>query len=571
MYTSRRGVTIIDTLVGVALMALTFMGISAVFQLSVDVVTNNKARTTAIALANQRLEYAHSIAYASLGMQNGIPAGIIPETETTTFNGVNFTRRTFIAFKDDPADGVGASDTNNIQEDYKMVKVDVSWNIHGNTKHVSIATRISPPGLETNLGGGMLAIAAVNATGVAVPGATVRIVNNSLAPTVDETLLADASGTAYVLGAPTSTAYQIIVTTPGYSTAQTYPVSAQNTSPTPLNLTVTDNVTTAGTFAIDLLGRKIINTWTQIFSAAWSDTFPDASKLAATASTTVSGGSLTLLGSAATGTALSVSFGTSTIASWGTVTITHTIPSGTAILYRVYDSTGTTLVPDGQVPGNSAGLATTIINLSGVSTSTYKLLTLGATLSTTNASKPSVDSWAVGYTYGPLTLGNIGINIQGTKSIGSGPGGMVYKYTTNTTTSSLGTITLNGLEWDSHTISVLSSSGYDAASVCNPQPEALAPGATLSTDVYLAPHTTNSLLVDVRLQSNGSLLSNAAVNINRSGTNLWALTDRCGQAFFSGLTSAANYTVTSGITGHATTTMTNVNISGQTRSSVVVN
>ncbi|MDB5187933.1 MAG: hypothetical protein JWO50_453 [Candidatus Kaiserbacteria bacterium] len=566
-----RGITLIDTLVGVAIMAITFIGIAGVFRLSVDVVTNNKARTTATALASQRLEYAHSIAYSSLGMQHGIPSGIIPETEIVLFNGINFTRKTFIEYDDDPADGVGASDTNGISEDYKMVKVDVSWNIHGSVRHVILATRVSPPALETNVLGGVLSLVVTNATGVALPGITVSVINNSLSPTINETLLTDASGTAMILGAPTSTAYQIIVTNPGYSTAQTYAASSQNTSPTPGNLTVTNDGTTAATFAIDILGTKIINTWTQILSAAWSDSFANSNLLASMASTTVSGGSLTLSGSAATGTAMSVAFGTTTIASWGTITISQTTPAGTGILYRVYNSAGTTLVPDSQLPGNSAGFATTTISLSGVSTSSYPLLTLGATLSTINASKPSVDSWAASYMYGPLPLGNIGMSIRGNKSIGTGPGGTVYKYSGNATTSAAGTVTINGLEWDSHTISILTSSGYDAASVCSPQPEALAPGGSLTTNIYLTGHTTNTLLVDVHLQSTGAALAGAQVNLTRSGTNMWAVTDSCGQAFFGGLTSAANYTLATGVGGHATTTTINVNVSGQSRVSPVVN
>ena len=564
-----RGASLVDSLVAVAIMSLTFVGIAGVFQLSVDVVTNNKARSTAIALANQRLEYAHAITYSSLGMTHGIPAGIIPEIENIKFNGIDFVRKTFIEYDDDPRDGLGAADTNNVQEDYKMVKVDVSWNVHGGPRHVTISTRISPQGLESNLIGGVLSLVVTNSTGVALPGVTVRIINNSLVPTVDETLLTDASGTAVVLGAPTSTSYQIIVTTPGYSTAQTYPTSAQNTSPTPGNLTVTDNITTASTFAIDVLGSKTINTWTQILNSTWSDSFPDYFKLASTASTTVSGGTLTLITGEATGTALSIPFGTTTIARWGMITISQNKPASTTIVYRLYNSTGTTLVPDIQLPGNSIGFATTSIDLSGISTSTYPLLSIGATLTTSNASLPAVDSWTASYTYGPIPLGLIGMTIKGTKSIGTGPSGTVYKYIGSATTSSAGTVTVNSLEWDTHTVA-LNNSSYDVASYCALQPEALAPGATLTANLYLAAHTSNSLLVDVRLQATGATIASAVVNLTRTGVNLWGTTDACGQVFFGGLTNNNDYTLSVGLSGHATTTTTNVNISGTSRISSVV-
>ena len=66
-YTRSRGVTLIDTIVGIALMLVVFMGIAATFRLSIDVVTNNKARSGAIALADQRMEYIRSLSYASIG------------------------------------------------------------------------------------------------------------------------------------------------------------------------------------------------------------------------------------------------------------------------------------------------------------------------------------------------------------------------------------------------------------------------------------------------------------------------------------------------------------------------
>ena len=85
--TSSRGVTLIDTVVGSALMLVVFVGIAGVFQLSIDVVTNNKARTGAIALANERIEYIRSLAYASIGTAGGIPSGLIAQSETVSLSG----------------------------------------------------------------------------------------------------------------------------------------------------------------------------------------------------------------------------------------------------------------------------------------------------------------------------------------------------------------------------------------------------------------------------------------------------------------------------------------------------
>src|SRR3989344_3874731 len=62
-----RGVTLIDTVVASGLMLLVFTGIVGVFRLSVDVVSNNKARAGAIALADERMEYIRSLSYGSIG------------------------------------------------------------------------------------------------------------------------------------------------------------------------------------------------------------------------------------------------------------------------------------------------------------------------------------------------------------------------------------------------------------------------------------------------------------------------------------------------------------------------
>jgi hypothetical protein len=147
-----RGVTLLDTLVGVALIALVFVGINGAFKLSVDIVSNNKARAGAIALADQRMEYIRSLSYASIGTVGGTPSGSILQSESASLNGVTYTRRTVIVYVDDPKDGTGGSDSNHITTDYKAVKVDVSWSsYYGGTRHIILVTRVSPAtGVEPN-------------------------------------------------------------------------------------------------------------------------------------------------------------------------------------------------------------------------------------------------------------------------------------------------------------------------------------------------------------------------------------------------------------------------------------
>ncbi|KKW30258.1 MAG: hypothetical protein UY74_C0046G0010, partial [Candidatus Kaiserbacteria bacterium GW2011_GWC2_52_8b] len=114
-----RGITLIDALVGTALMLLVFVGIAGVFQVSLDVVINSKIRAGAIALLNERMEYLRSLSYTQIGVEGGIPSGIVPQVETVSWNGVNYIRRTSVLYSDDPGDGLGEADENGIIADYK--------------------------------------------------------------------------------------------------------------------------------------------------------------------------------------------------------------------------------------------------------------------------------------------------------------------------------------------------------------------------------------------------------------------------------------------------------------------
>ena len=61
------------------------------------------------------------------------------------------------------------------------------------------------------------------------------------------------------------------------------------------------------------------------------------------------------------------------------------------------------------------------------------------------------------------------------------------------------------------------STGYDVASACNPQPESLSPGAVMTSNFYLTAHTTYSLLVNVRASATGALIPGATVTLTRTG------------------------------------------------------
>lgn len=573
----------LDAVVGTALMLVVFVGIVGAFRLTVMAVSNNKARAGAIALANERLEFIRSLPYASVGTTGGIPSGNIAQSEAVNLNDVSYTRRTFISWEDDPADGSGAADTNGVRTDYKAAKVTVSWVVRDGTHTITLISRISPPGVETSVPGGTLSFNVVDSRLVPISNAQIRVVNAGVSPAVDLTTYTDAAGTAVILGVPSGSGYRVTTTKSGYSTAQTYGSSATNTNPIPAHLGVALNQTTAATFAIDVLSNKTIETYSPVSTGTTTESFNDANGIGSSSGVTVSGGAVRLTvgenGFTSPGSFLTTSFSTSSLVAWKRLTWATSTPSGTSIAFRVYDSSGTNLIPDSQIPGNSAGLTVSPVSLANVSTSTYPSLVIGATLSTSNASNtPSVDAYSISADTGPRSLPNIGLTMTGAKTIGTTVvGAQVYKYQNSSINSgSSGSVTLSGIEWDSYTIGLAASTTYAIQSVCNPQPETLSPNSSQTTRVFVAPFTTNSLLVDVK-NASGTPIANANVRLYRTtpAYNTMIASDGCGNSYFSGIaagTGTSRYSLQVSASGYQTFNATStINVSGTSRTSVILN
>ncbi|MFZ2555941.1 MAG: carboxypeptidase-like regulatory domain-containing protein [Minisyncoccia bacterium] len=576
-----RGSTLLDAVVGTALMLTVFVGIVGAFRLTVMAVSNNKARAGAIALANERLEYIRSLPYNSIGTVGGIPAGLIAQSETIVLNDVTYTRRTFVSYEDDPNDGTGGADSNGVIIDYKAAKSSVSWTVRGNVHTLTLVSRVSPPGIETSIPGGTLSFNVLDAALVPVSSAQIRIVNTTLNPAIDMTTYTDLAGLASVIGAPPGSGYQISVSKSGYSNAQTYGTTATNTNPIPAHLGVALNQTTAATFAIDVTSSKTIEVYTPVTYATTTENFSDNSGIASSDATTVSGGVVRLTPDSegaypASGTLMSTTVSTSTLFAWQNFSFDDSRPAGTSIFYRVYNGSGTSLVPDSQIPGNSGGLTVSPINLSNVSTSTFSSLAIQAVLAGDITSTPSIDSWAVAFAAGPHLLPNVNLTMTGAKTIGTTAGGaLVYKYQNSSLSSGAsGRVTIPGLEWDSYTVA-LNAPAYSVSSACSSQPESLSPGSTQLTRLFVSPATANSLLVDVRDGAGGGI-PNASVRLSRGAYDTTLSADSCGQSFFSGISAGSvgggnAYTLDVTAAGFQAYSSNGVNVSGTSRTSVILN
>ena len=551
----------IDVIVGTALILIIFLALFGLLRASVVISQLTKSKAVATAVAESQMEYVRSLNYDVVGTVGGIPAGDVPQFSTTTSNGIGYGVRTFIEYADDPADGLSSLDTNHIITDYKHIKVTVNYRAGGKARTIELVSNYSPIGLETTNGGGTLQLVIVDASGMAVPGASVHIVNTNLAPTVDVTTFSDSTGIVYLPGALPSSQYQIDVSKAGYSSAQTYARDTTNQNPTPGYLTVAKDLTTTSTFAIDRLSTLTMHTYMAIVSALFHDTFADASNIAMLNSAQVSAGSIILAnpgtGYALSGSAISSTLAPTYLASWMNASSTSVMPASTAAAVHVVDGSGA-LLPDSALPGNSTGF-TGIIDLSGVSTTTYPALALKVDLATTDTLvTPQLQDWGIAYKRGPVPVPNVPFTLTGAKTIGStGTGAPIYKTILATSTGATGTNALS-LEWDSYGLAL---PGYDTTDACNAPPYALSPNTNAESALYLGPSTPNSLLVSVRDSSNAAI-SGASVTLSRTGYTNTVVTSTCGGAYFGGIAASSAYTITVSKTGYTTDTTSNVNISG---------
>jgi hypothetical protein len=258
-------------------------------------------------------------------------------------------------------------------------------------------------------------------------------------------------------------------------------------------------------------------------------------------------------------------------------------------LYRVYYNDGgtPTMVPDANLPGNSAGFSVSPINLSGLNNNSFdpgevnpvfSQLAIAVEASTTNTSlTPSVEDWTFAYdTHVPRT--NFSFNMRGAKLIGTDASfAPVYKYNLNPQTNSSGIMATTSLEWDTYTIS---KSGYQIAESCPAQPQYMAPDIDSNTYIDMAPSTSNAILVQVKTVA-GAEIPGALVRLYRATAPAFDQTKktgmRCGQAFWGSLdegTSANGKPYAIDVSAPpytGTTTIANVDVSGYSTITAIAN
>jgi hypothetical protein len=250
-------------LVSLGILALLFGGIFLVYFSIVDGVTNIEMRTAATSILNQEVEMMRNLPYDKVGTIGGIPAGVIPASQTITVGNQDFILDTVIRNIDDPFDGIASSTSaDTAPADYKLAAFEVSCVNCLHFVPLNFTTTIAPKNLESASSTGSLFVNVFDAAGIGVSGATVRVQNSSVSPAIDLTDTTNADGILQLVGVPTSTQdYNIQVFKSNYSSEQTYPLGGVgNPSPVKPDATVAAQTVTNVSFAIDRVSSLAVKT-----------------------------------------------------------------------------------------------------------------------------------------------------------------------------------------------------------------------------------------------------------------------------------------------------------------------
>lgn len=542
------------------------------FRSSLTILFDSTARAGATALMEERMEYIRSLPYRDVGTKGGIPDGVLQEEETLEFNDITYQRRVFVQYYDDPTDGTGSNDNNDVTQDYKRAKVAVSWQGQGQEKTIESASFIMPDGIETSEGGGTLSLRVFDAVGDPVENAEIHIENSSTSPAIDTTTFTDPDGEIRFSGAPAASGYEITVSKSGFSQAQTYDRTGTNVNPDPGHLTVASSSVTTASFPIDEVSTVNLETVTPIKQATDTVAFTDTSDLASSSNVTVNGGSLELAvsgsGYATSGVAYTTEAGTSSVYGWQKTLFNTTTTADTEARLYVVEKTadGYDRLPDGELANNSSGFTGSLLNLSSIDPAAYDRLAYELRLSTANTSTtPQFGAITTRYEYGWAPLADVSLDIRGEKTIGeTNDGSSIYKYRRSTTTDTNGENQLTNLEWDTYHFTPTPTSSKRVAAACPSEPRDVAPGTTtdLTLAVADAAGSGNTLRVVVD-DSTGQSITDATTTLSSTSTTAVASTGPCGQSFYRDLDAGDTYELTVAADGFATTSVSDITVTGE--------
>ncbi len=576
---SRSGFSLIEVLIVTGVAVTIFAGLFSTFSYTFELLAHSKAKTTAVTIANQRMEYFRSLPYSEVGTIAGIPPGSIPQNSSTTLNKINFTERVLVEYVDDPADGLltaTTTDSNGIPADYKRIKIEITWTLKGQTKSIFLTSNIVPRSIETTDGGGTVRVNVLDADATPLQGAFVQLINNTTTTTIDVTKSTDSSGIALFSGAPAASNYEVVVTAPGFSTDRTYQATSSNPNPITAPFAVLEADISTVTFQIGELSDIDITTYSSLTDEEVKEEFLASTGVATSTNTEVASGVLRLSQSGgvytSSGQALLVPIAPSPLLTWGAITLDVVTPVDTTYNLQVgtVSSSTFTAIPDSDLPGNSAGFSSGLIDISSLEVGTYPSISLRFNLQTNNpAVSPSFDEVAVYYREAATPRTGVSLSLHGNKVIGSDlSASPIYKTALSGSTDGGGELQFTDVEFDSYLVDI--PAAYTVSTACPALPISHTAGIDSAVTLLLKAATTYSFRATV-VTGAGTPVPGANVTLSRSGFSETVSTNLCGQAFIhSGVVSESDYEVTVVKPGYDTQTLTTVSISGNNDATVTM-
>ncbi|MBU0546428.1 prepilin-type N-terminal cleavage/methylation domain-containing protein [Patescibacteria group bacterium] len=262
---NKRGFTILELLVAIAVFLLFAIGVYGGIQMIFKIVYQSRMRIVETSILSEELEIVRSLPFESVGIVGGTPAGVLAHEKIINRGGVDFNIVTTVRNIDDPFDGtIGGSPNDSSPADYKLVEMSAICATCAQSAPVILSTIVAPKSLEGASQNGALFVHVFGETGQPISGANVHVQGGTT--TIDD--VTDGDGLLKIIDiTPGYQIYNISAGKSGYSSDGTYAPSPSNPSPNKLPITVISQTVSEIFLSIDIIGALKIQTVGQSCSA----------------------------------------------------------------------------------------------------------------------------------------------------------------------------------------------------------------------------------------------------------------------------------------------------------------
>jgi len=235
------GFTLVEVLVGTAIFLIVAGAAYGAFVALLRLANVSQANILAVELADEQFEAVRNMPYTNVGLTNGIPQGVLPQTQTLVRGGFTFTVTLVIRAQN--------LSTSTVQASVKTVEVDIACaSCQGSFTPVALTGQVSPANLQSAGSGGAVSVTVFDSNGNPVQGANVFL-QSTATSTITDSDITNNSGVLNIIGVPAGyQVYHVIASSTGYSTASTSP-----------NVTVLNGQLTGVSLEIDKLSTLAVS------------------------------------------------------------------------------------------------------------------------------------------------------------------------------------------------------------------------------------------------------------------------------------------------------------------------